>query len=206
MPDNKRPNALDNEITSINGGEYLVVDNGTLVGKMLISRIKSILTKADVGLSNSDNTSDINKPISSDTQTALNGKAATFHGHSIADVTGLDTTLALKADNGHVHAISDVTNLVDALASKAGVDHLHDFNDITGLAGAVTTEVEALVPDLVIAAVGDQLADKADAVHTHVSTDITDLNSVLSDAISSAIPNISAANIQNSMYVAELQW
>lgn len=33
------------------------------------------LTKSDVGLSNVDNTSDINKPISTDTQTALNLKA-----------------------------------------------------------------------------------------------------------------------------------
>jgi hypothetical protein len=35
------------------------------------------LTKADVSLGNVDNTSDANKPISSATQTALNGKVAT---------------------------------------------------------------------------------------------------------------------------------
>jgi hypothetical protein len=34
-----------------------------------------VLTKADVGLGNVDNTSDANKPVSSATQTALNGKA-----------------------------------------------------------------------------------------------------------------------------------
>jgi len=33
-----------------------------------------VLTKSDLGLSNVDNTSDINKPISTATQTALNGK------------------------------------------------------------------------------------------------------------------------------------
>lgn len=38
------------------------------------------LTKADVGLGNVDNTSDLSKPISTATQTALNGKQATITG------------------------------------------------------------------------------------------------------------------------------
>lgn len=37
------------------------------------------LTKSDVGLSNVDNTSDSNKPISNDTQAALNAKAGIFY-------------------------------------------------------------------------------------------------------------------------------
>jgi hypothetical protein len=45
------------------------------------------LAKGDVGLGNVDNTSDANKPISTATQTALDGKAATSHTHSAADVT-----------------------------------------------------------------------------------------------------------------------
>ena len=40
------------------------------------------LTKADVGLSGVDNTSDANKPVSVATQTALDGKAALSHTHS----------------------------------------------------------------------------------------------------------------------------
>ena len=47
------------------------------------------LTKASVGLGKVDNTSDLNKPISTATQDALNGKA---------DKTYVDTNLALKAD------------------------------------------------------------------------------------------------------------
>lgn len=39
------------------------------------------LTKADVGLSNADNTSDAAKPVSTATQTALDGKAASGHNH-----------------------------------------------------------------------------------------------------------------------------
>lgn len=49
-----------------------------------------VLAKADVGLSNVNDTSDSNKPISSATQTALNGKANTSHTHTSADITIID--------------------------------------------------------------------------------------------------------------------
>jgi hypothetical protein len=45
------------------------------------------LAKADVGLGNVDNTSDLNKPISTATQTALDGKSGTSHTHSDATTT-----------------------------------------------------------------------------------------------------------------------
>lgn len=45
-----------------------------------------VLGKADVGLGDVDNTSDVNKPVSTAQQTALNGKSATGHQHSGADI------------------------------------------------------------------------------------------------------------------------
>jgi hypothetical protein len=66
------------------------------------------LAKADVGLGNVDNTSDASKPISSATQTALNGKANTSHGHAIADVSGLQGALDAKLSSAQAlgqHAI-----------------------------------------------------------------------------------------------------
>lgn len=60
------------------------------------------ITKASVGLSAVDNTSDVNKPISSATQTALNGKAnnaTTLAGYNISDAltaTQINTSLDLK--------------------------------------------------------------------------------------------------------------
>jgi hypothetical protein len=56
-----------------------------------------ILAKADVGLGSVDNTSDAAKPVSTATQTALNGKANLSHSHAVADVTGLQTALDGKA-------------------------------------------------------------------------------------------------------------
>jgi hypothetical protein len=49
------------------------------------------LDKTDVGLSNIDNTSDSNKPISTATQTALDGKASTSH----PNLTGASGTKTL---------------------------------------------------------------------------------------------------------------
>jgi hypothetical protein len=48
------------------------------------------LTKTTVGLSNVDNTSDASKPVSTATQTALNGKANSSHTHSSADILVID--------------------------------------------------------------------------------------------------------------------
>jgi hypothetical protein len=50
------------------------------------------LAKADVGLGNVDNTADASKPVSTAMQTALDGKAATSHMHSLADLTQSSAT------------------------------------------------------------------------------------------------------------------
>lgn len=76
------------------------------------------LVKSDVGLANVDDKSDVNKPVSSATQTALNAKANTFHTHAIADTTGLQTALDGKASTAHTHTIANVTNLQTTLDSK----------------------------------------------------------------------------------------
>lgn len=69
------------------------------------------LTKADVGLGNVDNTSDANKPISTATQTALNGKQATITGGA-ATITTSDLTAnrALVSNADGKVAVSAVTS------------------------------------------------------------------------------------------------
>lgn len=75
------------------------------------------VTKAQVGLGNVDNTSDLNKPISTATQTALNGKqiagsyATNPHSHAISDVTSLQAALDGKLSSSlSVSASSRVLN------------------------------------------------------------------------------------------------
>jgi hypothetical protein len=50
-----------------------------------------VLGKADVGLANVDNTSDVNKPVSTAQQTALDGKSDVGHAHVIANITDWGT-------------------------------------------------------------------------------------------------------------------
>ena len=58
------------------------------------------LTKSDVGLSNVDNTSDANKPISTATQTALNLKQATITGAATSIVSSDLTASKILVSNG----------------------------------------------------------------------------------------------------------
>lgn len=92
-----------------------------------------VLTKADVGLSNVDNTSDGSKPISAATQTALDNKAATVHSHVISDTTGLQTALNGKANTSHTHIISDVTDLETQLEGKQPAGNYLVASDIDNL-------------------------------------------------------------------------
>ena len=78
----------------------------------------TFLTKSSVGLGNVDNTSDLNKPISTATQDALNGKA------SVTSVTSLQTTVNTKADKTYVD-----TNLAlkaDLSVVKRGIGNIYD--------------------------------------------------------------------------------
>ena len=57
------------------------------------------VTKAQVGLGNVDNTSDLNKPISNATQSALDGKASLSHTHGKEDLSGVVKTINGIAPN-----------------------------------------------------------------------------------------------------------
>jgi hypothetical protein len=62
----------------------------TFTGTVTLPSTTNGLTKSNVGLANVDNTSDVNKPVSTATQTALNGKANTSHTHVAADILSID--------------------------------------------------------------------------------------------------------------------
>lgn len=125
-------------------------------------------TKGDVGLSNVDNTSDMAKPVSTATATALAGKADATHSHSISDVTdlqpeldSLQTNIDEKAPYYHAHAIADVTGLQTALDGKqpagsyAPASHTHSIANVSGLQS--------------------ELDGKASASHTHSQSEVTNL-------------------------------
>lgn len=90
------------------------------------------LAKADVGLSNVDNTSDANKPISTATQTAINAKYTKPAG-GIPE-TDLSSAVQAKLDASGTGAVSSVAGktgdviLVKADVGLANVDNTSDVN------------------------------------------------------------------------------
>lgn len=80
-------------------GTLKVIGDSELHGNLSIIGSVAGINKAMVGLPNVDNTSDVNKPISTATQTALDGKAPLSHTHGITNVTGLQAALDGKLDS-----------------------------------------------------------------------------------------------------------
>ena len=145
----------------------------------------TLINKVALGLSNVDNTSDLNKPVSSAMQLALNNKSDTVHTHLIASIDTLQVTLdnladtADKANTVHSHTVGDVTDLTPTLLDKANVadlpnkadiDHSHLILDVTGLEAALLDKASATL-----------VASKADVGHSHPEADITGLNTALAD-------------------------
>lgn len=96
------------------------------------------VNKVQVGLSEVDNTSDANKPISNATQTALNGKFSATDGNALKQRVDnipelVATDITVDSDNDSVNISLDKTSIVDgtlsgttininsATASKAGI-------------------------------------------------------------------------------------
>jgi hypothetical protein len=125
------------------------------------------LAKADVGLSNVDNTSDLAKPISTATQSALDGKAATSHTHTASQVTDFTAAAAAAAPvqsvNGNTGTVtvavpSASTATPQALGTPAAGtsadysrgDHIHAapaLNDLSNVSAATPSDNDVLVFD-----------------------------------------------------------
>lgn len=91
------------------------------------------LNKSAVGLGNVDNTSDANKPVSTATQTALDGKSDVGHTHTSTDIT--DFTEATQ--DAVAGALSSEFTYNDG-ANTIEINQIAS-NKITGLAASATT-------------------------------------------------------------------
>lgn len=108
-----------------------------------------LLTNADIpGVENVNNTSDLNKPISTATQAAID--AISFTGD--------------YSPTGHQHVLADITNAGTAAAANVGdfatASHQHSLSHITNAGTAAASDI----------------GDFAPASHTHVLADITNFN------------------------------
>ena len=135
--------------TSVSGlvnGVYAPLSSPTFTGTV------GGITKTMVGLGNVDNTSDANKPISSATQTALDGKqasgsyAASSHTHTTSNIS--DSTIAGRALLTGTDAAAQRTSLglgtiaTEASGNYALTSHAHSSSNITDF----NTSVSGLLP------------------------------------------------------------
>lgn len=197
----KKISQLD-EITTLTGNEEVPVAHEGQNFKFKIHAIKSIVTKSDVGLSNVDNTSDLQKPVSNAVQSALNGKANNGHGHSITDVANLSTTLAQKADLHHDHAITEVTGLQGELDNRALLSHEHMLSELPEVQQALSQKAALSHNHNATDITGLQtlLNSKADVNHTHQATDIVGLQTEIETIIANS--NLGLGDVS----VDKLEW
>lgn len=109
----------------------------TIEGQSIVGAGNIDLTKSDVGLSNVDNTSDLNKPISTATQTALNGKENTIVAGTTSQYYRGDKTFQTldkaAVGLGNVDNTSDANKPIST-ATQAALNGKQDTltNPVTG--------------------------------------------------------------------------
>lgn len=95
------------------------------------------LNKSDVGLSNVDNTSDANKPVSTATQTALNAKVdkVTGKGLSEEDFTSAEKTklsgIETGAEKNKVNSVAGKTGAVTLVKGDVGLGNVDNTSDLS---------------------------------------------------------------------------
>jgi hypothetical protein len=97
------------------GSQYNLKDNvSNYVTAGYVDDAIDALTKADVGLGNVDNTSDLNKPVSTAQQTALNGKTDT----TVIAPTETTTTASRRYEIGEQFILSGVLYTATAVIAS----------------------------------------------------------------------------------------
>lgn len=151
------------ELFTISGQEELPVEVAGRNFKIKTETITKTVAKHTLGLDNVDNTPDILKPISTDTQIALDSKAARIHTHTVNDIVGINDAIGGlqiqindKANLIHTHAITDVTGLETELDTiKTKIDA-----DIFSLSENLTEDING----------------KSDIGHVHAASEVLDFN------------------------------
>jgi hypothetical protein len=144
--------ALDNNKTFRWGGSSYTEISPSEVTSVAGKSGIITLVKGDVGLGNADNTSDANKPVSTATQSALDGKSATGHGHVAADVSDFDTEVGNHTDvaanttNRHAHSNKTQLDLVTDGDHDVRSDNPHAVNKSQLGLGSVDNTSDANKP------------------------------------------------------------
>lgn len=168
-------------ITTLSDNDKFIVETSTGTKACTRSALREAvtITKADVGLGNCDNTADLDKPISTATQTALDAKLAS----TTAANTYLTQTDAASTYLTQNNASGTYLSKTDAATYYASSSHTHNTGNVTLLTGyskgstgtalAATDTLNAALSKLENQIDGKQASGSyAAASHTHIGTDV----------------------------------
>ena len=141
------------------------------------------VTKTQIGLGNVDNTSDLNKPISTATQTALNNKVDKVEGKGLSTedyTTAEKEKLATLTNYNDTEIKADITKLQssvgtlqsDVSTAKENISTLQE--DVTGIEGNVSTLTQSV-------STLDTTVDGLNTTVEGLETDVTELQGTVSD-------------------------
>jgi hypothetical protein len=125
--------AVGDQIIS-NGTVWQKIPNVNAVTSVNTYTGAVVLVKGDVGLGNADNTSDANKPVSTATQTALNGKESTANKGVANGYAGLDGVGKVPAAQLPAQAVTSVaskTGDVTLVKADVGLSNVDNTSDAT---------------------------------------------------------------------------
>lgn len=117
-----------------NGKEPAITPSGNGSQYWNGNKVFAAIPKADVGLGNVDNTSDIDKPISSATQTALNAKYDSSNPASYVDAAGARTAAVVNSTAGsETDQAASVAAMKAYVGSYSGGSYAADWTTNTSI-------------------------------------------------------------------------
>lgn len=178
-----------------NGEVWEKVDNTDAVSSVAGKTGVVVLDKSDVGLSNVDNTSDVNKPISTATQAALNAKAdlnsPALTGTPTAPTPTVEDNSTRIATTEFVH--DALGSIVSGVASVSGsgaitVNNSDPANPVVGLNNATTSAAGAM-----------SAADKSKLDGIEAGAQVNTVTSVAgkTGAVTVSKSDVGLSNVQN---------
>lgn len=112
------------------------LQNESITGSKLAA---GAVTKSDVGLGNVDNTSDVDKPISTAVSAALNNKMSGASNATSNAIVRFDGTTGKSVNNSNVY-VSDNGHVGINHINPATPLHIYEYNTVNGSTGGLTIE------------------------------------------------------------------
>lgn len=139
---NAQQNALNSGATTTNISQ-IATNTSTIAGHMANTNNPHSVTKTQVGLGNVDNTSDLNKPISTATQTALDGKQAkSASAYNMGNASGGWTAMTAAQQNA-LNSGATTTNIGQIATNTTNI--ANEIIDRQNADNGLQTQINAIV-------------------------------------------------------------